>query len=200
MLDVHPEQILLGDTPRLIDEWQEQPLIWNTVRHEVDDRKKKGQFILTGSSAPADRKGLHSGVGRFGIITLRTMTQSEIGNTEREISFRDIFKRKKLSSKNYEPDLKTLAKNIAVGGWPGNLGLKYNKALLNNINYLNVLCENDIEMTIGRRMDGAKLRRLIRSIARNVSTESSNAIMAKDIDGKNEDLSKKRGYQLLKRP
>jgi predicted AAA+ superfamily ATPase len=91
MMDVDPRRLLLGETPRLIDEWQEQPRLWNYIRHEIDARKAKSQFILTGSSTPDDDVRLHSGAGRFTTVDMRTMSWQELGYSSGEISLNSLL-------------------------------------------------------------------------------------------------------------
>ena len=86
-----PQLLLVGETPRLIDEWQEQPEIWNYIRHEVDDRKSKGQFILTGSANPTDDVKLHSGAGRFTVVQMDTMTWQELGYSTGIVKISDLL-------------------------------------------------------------------------------------------------------------
>jgi len=90
IMEIDPKSVLEGKVPRLIDEWQEYPRIWNYVRREVDDRKKKGQFILTGSANPEERARLHSGAGRFSIIKMRPMSLFEKGWSSGEVSLEKI--------------------------------------------------------------------------------------------------------------
>ena len=91
IMATNPQLLLAGNTPRLIDEWQEQPEIWNYVRHEVDDRKAKGQFILTGSANPTDDVKLHSGAGRFTVVQMDTMTWQELGFSTGVIKMSDLL-------------------------------------------------------------------------------------------------------------
>ena len=92
MMATNPSLLLVGNTPRLIDEWQEQPEIWNYVRHEVDDRKAKGQFILTGSANPPDDVKLHSGAGRFNVLQMDTMTWQELGYSSGNLKMSDLLR------------------------------------------------------------------------------------------------------------
>jgi len=92
IMDIDPKILLSGDTPRLLDEWQEQPKLWNYVRHEVDNRKQKGQFILTGSANPEEDSKTHSGAGRFTIVEMQTMSWQEMGFSSGEVSISDVLK------------------------------------------------------------------------------------------------------------
>jgi predicted AAA+ superfamily ATPase len=184
-----PGVLLVGATPRLIDEWQNRKELWNTVRHEVDRRRAKGQFILTGSANPPDDVNLHSGQGRFGIINMRTMTWAEMGYSTGEVRFKDIFDENVITSSLIAPDLQKLCERIVIGGWPGNISLDEESAIVANDNILELLCEVDISRIDETRRDPLKVRQLIRSLARNVSTEASYPTIRKDVWGEQSDLS-----------
>jgi predicted AAA+ superfamily ATPase len=184
-----PGVLLLGATPRLIDEWQNHKEIWNTVRHEVDKRRTKGQFVLTGSANPPDDVNLHSGQGRFGIMNMRTMTWAEMGYSTGEVRFADIFNAEGLSSSLVAPDLRTLCERLVIGGWPGNVSLEEDSAIIANDNMLELLCEADVSRVDGKRRDPLKVRQLLRSLARNVSTEASYETIRRDVWGEQPSLS-----------
>jgi predicted AAA+ superfamily ATPase len=185
-----PSLLLNGEVPRLIDEWQEQGALWNVIRHTVDARRRKGQFILTGSANPPDDTNTHSGAGRFGVVNMRTMTQSELGNSTDEVSLRALLTGAAISSMNKEPDLRELAKRMVIGGWPGNIGLPEEDAILNNNNYLDLLVEVDLSRVADKKRDPEKVRRLLRSLARSISAESSYNTLAADMTGETPELAK----------
>ena len=184
-----PRILLNGKTPRLIDEWQNQKELWNTVRHEVDRRRIKGQFILTGSANPPDDADLHSGMNRFGVINMRSMTWAEMGYSTGEVLFEDIWSKEDIRSSMVEPDLQTLCQRLVVGGWPGNLALNEEQAILANDNALDLLCEVDISRVDDIRKDPLRVRQLLRSLARNISTEASNNTIKEDVFGTQPPLS-----------
>ncbi|MDR2671922.1 MAG: DUF4143 domain-containing protein [Coriobacteriales bacterium] len=184
-----PRVLLAGDTPKLIDEWQNQKELWNTVRHEVDRRRAKGQFILTGSANPPDDVNLHSGQNRFGIINMRTMTWAEMGYSTGEVTLKDVLSDKKVASALIEPDLAQLAKRMVIGGWPGNISLSEKYATIANDNAFELLCEVDINRVDGVHRDPLKVRQLVRSLARNVSTEASYNTIRNDVWGVQPGLS-----------
>jgi predicted AAA+ superfamily ATPase len=175
-----PGILLAGDTPRLIDEWQEQPRLWNTIRHEIDRRRAKGQFILTGSSNPEETASLHSGVGRFGVTRMRTMSRYENTWSTGEVSLKDILDGKAVKSNNYESDLHLLAEKMAIGGWPAHIGMDEETALMSMQNYFELLCEVDLSRVSNIKRDPDKVRRVMRSLARNIATETSIATIAAD--------------------
>ncbi|MDR0843427.1 MAG: DUF4143 domain-containing protein [Acidobacteriota bacterium] len=175
-----PGFLLRGETPRLIDEWQEQPVLWNTIRHEVDNRKQKGQFILTGSANPEETANLHSGVGRFGVIRMRTMTWYELGWSNGTMSLRNLLEGAPVDSEMVKADLPLTASRLVTGGWPGNLGIGEESAILNMQNYFELLTEVDLSRVSGVRRDPVKIRRSLQSIARNIATECAISTIAKD--------------------
>ncbi|MDR1799174.1 MAG: DUF4143 domain-containing protein [Bifidobacteriaceae bacterium] len=177
-----PTLLLQGATPRLVDEWQEQRSLWNTVRHEVDRRRAKGQFILTGSSTPrdADLAGLHTGVGRFGVVSMTTMSWFERGWSSGEVSLADLLDGHQPQSQSFEPDLPEVAARLVTGGWPGNLDLTATQAQLANANYFQLLTEADFVRAAGGRRNPLRVRRVMRSLARNIATECDTARIAAD--------------------
>lgn len=166
---VSPRTILEGDTPRLIDEWQLAPEIWNAVRHEVDERGQPGQFILTGSATPTDTLTHHSGAGRFRRLTLRPMTLSESGESTSAVDFRSLLE----DAAPYGiggPTVTEYAELISRGGWPaltGNPNISYRDYLSS---YLEDVARVDLP-TNDIRVDPQRMRALIRALARNVATE-----------------------------
>jgi len=183
IMEVDPKSVLAGKVPRLIDEWQEYPRIWNYIRREVDDRKKKGQFILTGSANPEERARLHSGAGRFSIIKMRPMSMFEKGWSSGEVSLAKIMKGGAPKSRQTEFDLETLAERITIGGWPGLIGSGSRAALRFMQDYISLIAETDISRFGGKRREPQKVRRLLQSLARNISTEASITSLAKDTGG-----------------
>jgi len=182
-MEINPKMALNGAVPRLIDEWQEYPQIWNYIRREVDDRKKKGQFILTGSANPEERARLHSGAGRFSIIRMRPMTFFEKGWSSGEVSLAKIMKGGIPKSDPVEFELETLAEKIIIGGWPGLIGAGSRAALRFMQDYIALVAEVDISRFGGKRREPQKVRRLMQSLARNISTEASVTSLAKDTGG-----------------
>jgi predicted AAA+ superfamily ATPase len=183
LMELDPKSVLKGSVPRLIDEWQEYPQIWNFVRREVDDRKKKGQFILTGSANPEERARLHSGAGRFSIIKMRPMSLFEKGWSSGEVSLAKIMNGIAPSSGQTEFSLESLAEKIIIGGWPGLIGTGSKAALRYVQDYIALVAEVDIGRFGGKRRDPQKLLRLMQSLARNISTEASLSSLAKDTAG-----------------
>jgi predicted AAA+ superfamily ATPase len=182
---VDPRLLLEGETPRLLDEWQQQPDLWNTTRREVDRRQAKGQFILTGSSTPRDFPSgqRHSGVGRFGILDMRTMSWSERGWSTGGVTLQSLLGGEPPQPLESEPGLPEIARRLAIGGWPGTLDLPDDAIWVSNNSLLDMLVEEDAARSGGVKRDPIKLRRALQSLARNVSTECSLATLAQDAGG-----------------
>jgi predicted AAA+ superfamily ATPase len=181
MMGTNPKLLLTGNTPRLIDEWQEQPEIWNYVRHEVDDRKLKGQFILTGSANPADNAKLHSGAGRFTVMQMDTMSWQELGYSTGTLKLSELLTGK--ANPNFEPaiSLELIIERMCIGGWPTLIGETEKNALNMNRSYVDLLCEVDMNRVSGVKRDPQKVRSLLRSLARNVATLVDNQTLEKDV-------------------
>ncbi|MDR0864343.1 MAG: AAA family ATPase, partial [Candidatus Symbiothrix sp.] len=170
IMATNPNLLLAGDTPRLIDEWQEQPTIWNYIRHEVDDRKAKGQFILTGSSNPNDNVRLHSGAGRFTIIEMNTMTWREMGFSDGSFSMADLLQGNKIDAFHEAVSLEFIIDRLIIGGFPALLGTSIAEASDINNAYIDLLAEVDMSRVSEIKRDPIKVRALLRSLARNTAT------------------------------
>ena len=177
-----PKLVLQGDTPRLIDEWQEVPALWDGVRSEVDKRGIKGQFILTGSSTPIKKGVLHSGVGRIHTIKMRPMSLYESDDSTGDVSLLELFDNKLNNKLTKEATLDELIELVVRGGWPGSLSLdnKYYEEIPKS--YLDVIINSDIDNIDGIKRDKSKFMSLLRSLARNESTLASNKILINDIN------------------
>jgi predicted AAA+ superfamily ATPase len=188
MMATNPQLLLAGNTPRLIDEWQEQPEIWNYVRHEVDDRKAKGQFILTGSANPTDDVKLHSGAGRFTIVEMDTMTWQELGYSTGVIKMSDLLEGSFPDVYAEGISLDFIIDKMLIGGWPTLLNESTKNALKMNRGYIDLLCEVDMSRVSGVKRDPIKVRSLFRSIARNTATLVDNKTLELDVktSGSNE--------------
>jgi predicted AAA+ superfamily ATPase len=181
IMATNPQLLLEGETPRLIDEWQEQPEIWNYVRHEVDMRKSKGVFILTGSANPPEQVRLHSGAGRFTVLQMNTMTWQELGYSSGTVKMSDLLLGADIDF--YEPaiSLEWIIERICVGGWPTLINENYKNALNMNRGYIDLLCEVDMSQVSGVKRNPDKVRSLLRSLARNIATLVDNKTLEKDV-------------------
>lgn len=181
IMATNPQLLLVGDTPRLIDEWQEQPEIWNYVRHEVDDRKAKGQFILTGSANPNDDVKLHSGAGRFTVVQMDTMTWQELGYSTGIVKISDLLRGDFPNFYDAGISLEVIIDRMLIGGWPTLLNENVKNALKMNRGYVDLLCEVDMSRVSGVKRDPLKVRSLLRSIARNTATLVDNKTLEQDV-------------------
>lgn len=176
-----PQLLLAGDTPRLIDEWQVHPEIWNYVRHEVDDRKAKGQFILTGSANPGDDVRMHSGAGRFTVVHMDTMTWQELGYSTGIVKISDLLEGHFPDFYDTGVSLDFIIDRLLIGGWPALLNESPKNAIKMNRGYVDLLCEVDMSRISGIKRDPFKVRSLIRSIARNTATLVDNKTLELDV-------------------
>jgi uncharacterized protein len=181
IFDTAPKRILMGDTPRLIDEWQVIPKLWDHVRHEVDERNKKGQFILTGSATPEEATKMHSGAGRFTVVDMRTMSWQELGISTAQIKLSDLFEGKPIAIEDERTELEFIVSQIIKGGFPGLIDDTLAHAIDVNRAYIELLAEVDMSKVTQNRRDPLKVRSLLKSLARNTSTLVDNVVLEKDI-------------------
>lgn len=181
VMNIDPKILLSGETPRLLDEWQEQPKLWNYVRHEVDDRKQKGQFILTGSANPDEDVKLHSGAGRFTVVEMQTMSWQEMGYSSGLVSLAQLLRGENISFLNVELSLESVIERMIKGGWPALLDVSLEDAVLLNRGYVDLLADIDMSRVSNVKRDPRKVRTLLRSIARNIATMVDNTTLEKDI-------------------
>lgn len=180
---VDPALVLAGAVPRLIDEWQIEPGIWNHVRRAVDDRGEPGQFILTGSAVPADDITRHTGAGRLTRLRMRPMSLFETGHSSGQISLRHLLAGDPPSSPDPGLSVAAITEQVAVGGWPGHRHRSVDQRLLAVRDYLEEIRRVDISRVDQTRRDPDKVGRLLRSLARNVATSVAGATLAADAGG-----------------
>lgn len=181
LAEMSPSLVLDGETPRLIDEWQEVPQLWDAVRHEVDRRVNKGQFILTGSATPNHKGILHSGAGRIAKLRMRPMSLYESGDSSGLISLEKLCHGKLEEKMLANTEITKLIEYIIRGGWPSNIGMPIEKAALLPKEYLNAIIDDDIYRMDGIKRDTSKMRLLLRSLARNESTTTTIKNLKNDI-------------------
>ncbi len=193
---VDPAFLLEGETPRLIDEWQLVPDIWNRVRHVVDERPGRGHFILTGSAVPPDDITRHTGAGRIGRLRLRPMSLFELERSTGAVSLRRLLAGDSVPNVAAHLSVRELAELVCVGGWPGHPGssdedpaLSSEDAMAENRDYLGEVCRTDARRVDGSGRDPAKVGRFLQSLGRNVATCASMATLARDTGGPNQHLS-----------
>ncbi len=179
---INPLRLLKGDTPRLIDEWQLAPTLWDTIRYEVDQRAKMGQFILTGSAVPPDTKEItHSGTGRFSWLMMRPMSLFESGDSSGEVSLKELFSGNLDVDGENQNDIEKLAFLICRGGWPGAIDLKEKAALQQAFDYYDGVVKSDINRADGNNKNEERVKRIMRSFARNQGSQVANTVIAGDI-------------------
>lgn len=182
MADIDPQRLLSGPTPRLIDEWQIAPKLWDAVRYEVDHRGDLGQFILTGSAVPADTKEItHSGTGRFSWLTMRPMSLYESGESTGEVSLKELFSAPANISGTSKLNIAELAFSVCRGGWPQAVGLREEIALDQATDYYDGVIHSDINRADGVQKNPERVKRLMRSLARNQGTQAPNTVICEDI-------------------
>lgn len=184
LASLSPKKLLSGPTPRLIDEWQLAPQLWDTARFEIDHRGEEGQFIFTGSAVPADTDKIHhSGTGRFAWLTMRTMSLYESGESTGEVSLKDLFGKANseiFGTNNLNID--ALAWLICRGGWPRATTIDKEVALDMAYRYYEAVVNNDISRVDNAKRDAERAKRILRSIARNQCAQISVNTICADIE------------------
>jgi predicted AAA+ superfamily ATPase len=178
-----PNLILQGKTPRVIDEWHEHPTIWNFVRRAVDDRHEKGQFILTGSANPVESVKMHSGAGRISRMRMRPLSSLESGISTNQVSLASLFDDVTPSSDSFYPDIPGIADQVIRGGWPENYGVNLKSAALMVQDYVDLLADVDLSRVSDSRRDPVKVRSLLRSISRNLASDTTIETLTRDAKG-----------------
>ena len=180
---IDPALVLAGDRPRLIDEWQIEPAIWNHVRREVDRSRGPGQFILTGSAVPADDITRHTGAGRISRTRLRPMSSFEAGFSTGQVSLSGLMRGRFEGCSRSETTLADLVAHLSRGGWPGDLNLSDQACLTARIDYLEEVRRVDIVRVDGVSRNPDNVARVLQSLARNVATPVSGRTIATDAGG-----------------
>ena len=204
---VDPRLLLEGPKPRLIDEWQVEPAIWNYIRRAVDDRPGRGHFILTGSAVPPDDITRHTGAGRMSRLRLRPMSLFELAGTKDHrprkpggggVSLKRLLRGEAAPSLKQELSLDEITELLCVGGWPGHLHAPSVKdAMVANRDYLDEICRTDIRRVDGIARDPERVRRFLSSIARNTATCATVATMVADAGGSDASLSRETAHSYL---
>jgi len=199
LMSAAPERLLQGDTPRLIDEWQIQPKLWDYIRHEVDKRRMTGQFILTGSAQPIEEAKMHSGAGRFTIVDMRTMSWKELGISTGQVSMGDLLKGHfNLDVQDQGISLEFIIERLLIGGFPALIDKSVAQAKEINRAYIDLLAEADMSKVSGVKRDPIRVRNLLRSLARNTATVTAIKTLKRDIqDVDAADISRPTIYDYL---
>ncbi len=182
LANVNPKGVLVGEVPRLIDEWQIAPQLWDAIRYQVDHRGEDGQFILTGSSVPVeDEKMRHTGTGRFSWLTMRPMSLWESGDSNGGVSLRELFNGSKELFVQNEMILEDIAYLVCRGGWPRAVMQNKSVALGRAFDYYDAVVKNDISRIDGVKRDAERTRRIMRSYARFQGSQTSIGAIAEDV-------------------
>ena len=171
LAEMSPSLVLSGEHPRLIDEWQEVPPLWDAVRYAVDETGEKGQFIMTGSATPNHKGIMHSGAGRIARLRMRPMSLYEAGFSSGDISLEKLCEGQLTPELTGEVGLPRLIEYILRGGWPGSIDLPLAEASLLPKEYVKAIVEDDVYRMDGIKRDTNKMRLLLRSLARNESMQ-----------------------------
>lgn len=180
--ELNPSLLLQGDTPRLIDEWQIAPKLWDAIRFEIDHRNLEGQFILTGSAVPADSKSIiHTGTGRFAWVLMRPMSLFESGESNGSISLKELFTAPDKIAAINTLDLQKIAFLVCRGGWPRATFMEDEIALEQAYDYYDAIINMDISRVDGVKRNPERVKLLMRSYARNQGQQISNEILKQDM-------------------
>lgn len=187
MSELSPKRLLKGAAPRLIDEWQIAPKLWDAIRFEVDHRRELGQFVLTGSAVPPDTKEItHSGTGRFTWLTMRPMSIFESGDSSGEVSLKTLFEQPDEIDGESKLDIERLAFLVCRGGWPQAIDMRDEIALDQPIDYYEAVVKSDINRADGVQKNPERVKRLMRSYARNQGSQVPNTVIVQDIAANDE--------------
>lgn len=189
--DTKPSLLLKGETPRLIDEWQVAPVLWDAVRFEVDKRQDSGQFILTGSAVPSDNVTAHTGTGRISRLRMRTMSLYESLESNGSVSIRELFAGKNEIEGVSTLTIEQIAFLICRGGWPASVNATGDPALRMSIDYVEAVINLDISRIDEVEKNPELVRLLLRSLARNISTLATYTTLKADIEATDGSLSEK---------
>ena len=187
MSELNPQRLLKGAIPRLIDEWQLAPKLWDAIRFEVDHRRELGQFVLTGSAVPVDTREItHSGTGRFTWLTMRPMSLYESGDSTGEVSLKDLFDGASDIDGDSNLSIDRLAFLVCRGGWPQAVDMREEIALDQAVDYYDAVVRSDINRADNVQKNPERVRRLMRSYARNQGSQIPYTILAQDIAANDE--------------
>lgn len=182
LADINPSTLLEGETPRLIDEWQIAPKLWDAIRFEIDHRNTEGNFVLTGSSVPADMSEVtHSGTGRFAWLTMRPMSLYESGESNGKISLNELFVNGGNISAQNKLTLEDIAFLCCRGGWPRSTFMEKNIALEQAFDYYDSVVQSDISKVDNINRNPERVKKLMRSYARNIASLASNETIKNDM-------------------
>lgn len=188
--DTKPSLFLKGEKPLLFDEWQMYPVVWDSIRTDVDHTRLKGQYILTGSAKPKEGETMHTGTGRFARILMRPMSLYESKESTGEVSFEDILKGKDIEGVS-KLTLEDIASIIVRGGWPASLDIKSDAKYKIAKQYVSSLIHEEVKNVDGVERNPEKMKSVLRALARNISTPASDKTLEDDVKNVfNEEISR----------
>ncbi|MDR2624644.1 MAG: DUF4143 domain-containing protein [Methanobrevibacter sp.] len=200
LAEIKPSALLKGESPKLIDEWQMAPVLWDAVRNSVDSSNKYGLYILTGSTTVDEKKIMHSGTGRIHRLTMKTMSLFESKESNGKISIIDLFNSSDTDIEGIKSDL-SIEKLIFAGcrgGWPDSLHKKTKKAQFFVVNnYLDNICESDASTVDGVKRDPQRVKTILQSYARNISTNASDKTIINDVQANFTNISQPTYYSYI---
>ena len=191
MADTKPSLLLKGETPRLIDEWQMAPVLWDAIRFEVDKREKTGQFILTGSAVPSDNVIAHSGTGRISRLTLRPMSLFESLESNGAVSLRALFNGNHNIESKSDLSIEQIAFTLCRGGWPASVKMQNAIALRMAMDYVEAVINQDVSRVDNVEKNPERVRLLLRSLARNIATTATYQTVRTDMESTDLTISDK---------
>ena len=191
MADTKPSLLLKGETPRLIDEWQMAPVLWDAVRFEVDKRAETGQFILTGSAVPSDNVTAHTGTGRISRLMMRPMSLFESSESNGAVSLRALFDGDQDAGALSDLSIEKIAFALCRGGWPASIKLQGAPALRMAMDYVEAVINHDVSRVDDVEKNPGRVRLLLRSLARNIATPASHQTIRTDIEATDITISDK---------
>lgn len=182
LAEINPSLLLAGDVPRLIDEWQIAPKLWDAARYEIDHRNAEGQFIFTGSSVPANMdEVIHTGTGRFAWLLMRPMSLYESGESTGDVSLKDLFEGKEKIQGINKLNLEKIAFLVCRGGWPRSIYMEEEIALEQAFDYYKAVVETDISKVDNISKNPERVKKLMRAYARNMGSQASNETIKSDM-------------------
>lgn len=188
--NIKPSLFLSGEKPRMFDEWQMYPVVWDSIRTDVDHTGKKGQYILTGSLRPSEGEVMHTGTGRISRVLMRPMSLYESGDSTGEVSFSDIINGNDISAVS-RLSLEDIASIIVRGGWPAAIEVKSDAKYRIAKEYVKSLVYEEVRKVDGIERNPEKMLNVLRSLARNVSTPVTNKTIEGDVKNNfNDDISR----------
>jgi predicted AAA+ superfamily ATPase len=198
LAEINPRALLDGKNPRLIDEWQLAPILWNAIRAEVDERNKEGLFILTGSTTLKNDDTMHSGTGRIARLLMRPMSLYESLNSSGQISLAELFKQNiEIDGITASASIEDISKYICRGGWPSTIGKSEKSSQIIAEDYVNSICESEASSVDGFEKNPNRVRAVLRSYSRNISTLATNRTILNDIAANDMQISEPTLYSYL---